>query len=285
MNKIIFFLLTSVFLVSCSSSDDRAVLPKKEERLQLDIKDVTIVEKESALFTILNENKQTVDAILYVDNEPMGNPIQFNKVGVYQVVAKKEGYLDSNVIEVNVVKKRRKNNLKLNKRPFEIESVSLSIEQVNFVDYSIPREYVVDKVLNLSNIGTVNIYHFDIRIKGNKVFERIDVRYLVPNTTVVMVGGNIVDHGQRIFPFEVEKVLYYDSWIVLDHYNAGRDYNTANATLEMDDFVINNKGIGVGPIGVDFEGGFGIVYKDGDTVIEVEYHGKIKFTELLKESF
>lgn len=278
MRKIIFFLFISLLIMSCTSNDIQII---NEDKLHLSVEHSTSIEGDLVYFTVLDNSSVEVNAQLYTDDNLISNPFKFTKKGTYKITAKKKGYENSNSIEVTVIKKPRKNNVSTTKQHYDIKSVSMSVEQISKIDYEASKEYYVDKAIRLPNGKWYNIYHIDIRINGNTGYERFEVCYYVPNKTIVAKDNEIIDYGQRVLPNEVDskEIIYHDSWIVVDDYDATRNWETAKSEIDIEVEDFENKGIGAGYLGLDIIASFEIVYKDGNTPINIVYEGVVRFCE------
>lgn len=88
--------------VSCSS-DDNSSEKQKMQTLELSSLNGTNVEvNASVTFTVAIGTTAVEDAHIYVNGKQSTNPFTFTEVGSYKVVAKKEGYNDSNEITITV---------------------------------------------------------------------------------------------------------------------------------------------------------------------------------------
>lgn len=93
-----------LFFASCSSSDDNkggGGGPDKKLVLQVN-GETNVLENTSVLFKILENKEEIKDAQLYAGDNLISNPHIFTTEGTYKVVAKKEGYVDSNVVTIKV---------------------------------------------------------------------------------------------------------------------------------------------------------------------------------------
>ncbi len=107
-NKIATFtkvLLSSAFLLflaSCSSDDSKGGEdPVKQLVLQVEGGQTTVLENTAVQFKITEDGK-AIDAQLFSNDNPITNPYTFTTEGTYKVVAKKEGYKESNSITIKV---------------------------------------------------------------------------------------------------------------------------------------------------------------------------------------
>lgn len=101
MKKLFMFLAVAglaTFGASCSSSDDNGGDDKKTLTLSADKTSVKV--DETVTFTVSEK-----DAELYVEGKKISsNSTKFDKEGSYKVVAKKNGFNDSNVVTIKVIK-------------------------------------------------------------------------------------------------------------------------------------------------------------------------------------
>lgn len=103
-------LLSSLILLvtvsSCSSSDDNRKKDEGEKKLILQTESSTsVLENTPVLFKITEDGNILDDAQLFVNNEAiLENPYTFTTEGSYVVIAKKEGYINSNSITIKVFK-------------------------------------------------------------------------------------------------------------------------------------------------------------------------------------
>jgi plastocyanin len=109
--KILFMFLAvaglATFGVSCSSSDDSGNGGGgggDEKTLSLSADKKEIKEGESVTFTVKVGDKAESGAEFYIGSDKISNPHTFDTEGEYKVVAKKEGFKDSNVVTVKVTK-------------------------------------------------------------------------------------------------------------------------------------------------------------------------------------
>ena len=109
MNRVVFkytiVLLCSFFtLYSCSKEDESEPQVEKED-LVVTPSSHEVDEGESVQFTVTANNKEVANATIYVNNTAITDYEHiFTETGIYQVSAKKEGYNDSEKVEVRVSK-------------------------------------------------------------------------------------------------------------------------------------------------------------------------------------
>lgn len=88
--------------VSCSS-DDNSSEKKQMQTLELKtLKGNTVTVNEEVAFVVAVGSTTVEGSLIYVDGKQVTNPFTFTTAGTYKVVAKKEGYNDSNEITINV---------------------------------------------------------------------------------------------------------------------------------------------------------------------------------------
>ncbi|MDM1043418.1 hypothetical protein HX004_01850 [Myroides sp. 1354] len=110
MKKLLLFLFLTTLVtmnVACSSSDDKKEEEEKALSLVSNADGKGIPEGTSVMFTVTtNEGEKKVEVsgvAFYMDGKEIGNPYVFEKAGTFNVVAKKNGFLDSNVVVIKVV--------------------------------------------------------------------------------------------------------------------------------------------------------------------------------------
>ncbi|MBB1149272.1 hypothetical protein H4K35_03840 [Myroides sp. NP-2] len=106
MRKIVlsFSLLALVLTgtVSCSSDDNSSEQHRKKTLELTILKGNTVAVNEEVSFTVAVGGTTVEGSLIYVDGKQVANPYIFTTAGTYKVVAKKEGYNDSNEITVQV---------------------------------------------------------------------------------------------------------------------------------------------------------------------------------------
>lgn len=94
-----------LFFASCSSDDNKGGggggNPDKALILQV-VGETNVLENTSVQFKVLEDGKAVTDAQLFANDNPIANPYVFTTEGTYQIVAKKEGYTNSNSITIKV---------------------------------------------------------------------------------------------------------------------------------------------------------------------------------------
>lgn len=91
----VMILCMSVF-VSCSKNDDNQYFTEKDQ-LELTVSKNEVVVNEEVTFTVTANGKTIADAVLYINDEAVsGMKHTFTEAGTYTVIAKKEGYKESN---------------------------------------------------------------------------------------------------------------------------------------------------------------------------------------------
>lgn len=109
MKKLFMFLAVAglaTFGVSCSSSDDSGDDNNNNNKktLSLTASSNSVKEGESVTFTVKVGDKEETGAEFYIGADKISSPHTFDTAGEYKVVAKKEGFKDSNVVTVKVTK-------------------------------------------------------------------------------------------------------------------------------------------------------------------------------------
>lgn len=101
MKKLLLLFLATVAFIGCSS-DDNNETPVVKENLVLSTSQSKITVGEKLKFNVVDKAGKTVNAGIYVDNVGVVNPVTFDKAGTFSVVAKKDGFKDSNVLKIEV---------------------------------------------------------------------------------------------------------------------------------------------------------------------------------------
>lgn len=107
MKKLFVFLAVSGLVlsgVSCSSDDNTPPPPPPEKTLELDVDKNEVEVGETVTFTVKVDGKVESGAELYIDGKTKisGLETSFDASGVYSIMARKEGFKDSNSVVVNV---------------------------------------------------------------------------------------------------------------------------------------------------------------------------------------
>lgn len=103
MRSVFIFLVFCASIIGCSSSDNSDEVWK--DKLVLTVENTVVEVGNRVLFTVKDDKGEVVSAAIYVEGELVGNPVLFDKEGVFTVVAKRQGYKASNVVKVTVGKK------------------------------------------------------------------------------------------------------------------------------------------------------------------------------------
>lgn len=357
MKKLLFFLITGLSFLSCSS-DDNQVEETKNQELFLIVENTSIFVYDSLSFIIQDANADKVDAELYVNGVKASNPFVFDKEGQFEVIAKKKGALDSNTVKVNVGTKQlvlevdreslflqgktlftakwqgedvsskvtiynvdtneiirnsvftgesvgefkfiakgkgfidsnmitinveeRQTDGKfiINDNEYLISGVSISVERMDVVNETDGEIFEIDKVFDLGNGLYANQYNFLFKSYQSGKLERVFFTFFVPNETIKVENGAIVDLGRRVFPNEVNSTLYFETWVVVDDYMFYSTFEESEAFLQVKSLQVKDKGQNAGIDGIDAEASLNISYKDFEADIFVDYTGKINFSEI-----
>ena len=111
---VLFFMMASlVVLGTACSSDDSKSGGQKVLALFSDADEGGIAQGTAVKFTVMAEEGEDVAEVkagvsFYVNDTEVKNPYTFNEVGEFNVVAKKSGYKDSNVLTIKVVEGSKK---------------------------------------------------------------------------------------------------------------------------------------------------------------------------------
>ncbi|MEK6449949.1 MULTISPECIES: hypothetical protein [unclassified Myroides] len=107
MKKLIMCLFVAGLTVlgtSCSSDDNTKEVVLVEQALEVQATKTNVVRGESVRFMITFNGERESQAELFIGDQQIYTPHQFNKAGVYEVIAKKAGVKTSNPIIITVEK-------------------------------------------------------------------------------------------------------------------------------------------------------------------------------------
>ncbi|MVX36632.1 hypothetical protein [Myroides sp. LoEW2-1] len=106
MKKILSLILIALvcfMTVSCSSDDSNDDNTTNEIQLIIQASNYNVKVGESVVFTVKANDKKVNDAKIYMDHQEIGYTKIFDKPGRYNVIAKREGMIDSELITVVVL--------------------------------------------------------------------------------------------------------------------------------------------------------------------------------------
>lgn len=99
-----FLFVAMTVMIGCSNDDSNLEeVVVKGLLVNSDSKEVIV--GNQVMFTVLDQDGEKIDATIYVDDKEVINPVVFELSGEFDVVAKKEGYQNSNLLTINVVDK------------------------------------------------------------------------------------------------------------------------------------------------------------------------------------
>lgn len=116
LTKVLFSSLILLFTVTSCSSDDGGTKKEKDEEggggkdkvktLVLEaLGELRVLENTTIAFKVTGDGNTLADAMLYIDDQAITeNTYTFTTEGSYAVMAKKEGYKDSNTVTIKVFK-------------------------------------------------------------------------------------------------------------------------------------------------------------------------------------
>ncbi len=208
-----------------------------------------------------------------------------SEVGEFSFIAKGENFTDSNIVTINVQEQDTKNKFIINDKEHNITGVSVSIERMEVFDNTSGEMIEIDKIFELGNGVYANQYNFLFKSFKNASLERVLFTYLVPNNTIKAENGEVVDLGQRVFPTGVDNIIYYEAWVVVNDYQFYITSEESDSTINVDSLEVENMGIGAGNRGIDATASMQITYEGPQVGIEVDYTGKINFSEIPEEKY
>src|SRR5699024_2792508 len=101
-SKCFWFFLSLCVLVSCSK-DDNKTLEQEQVQLILNASSTSIEVGKEVSFEVTAEGNPISGVQVWVDGTLISGPTHtFATIGIYQVIAKKEGYLDSDPLSLEV---------------------------------------------------------------------------------------------------------------------------------------------------------------------------------------
>lgn len=165
MKRLLFFLLTAVSVVACSS-DDNTSTKVSDNQLVVKSNKSEVEVGGYVKFSITLDNKPETAAELFIEDKQIYTPHMFEQEGTYQVVAKKKGCKDSYPLEI-VVKKGVGTSLVLS---IENKVVTLG-DKVTFVVKDNKGNLVNGaKIYNKETGEQINGFNFTVNSVGRYVF-------------------------------------------------------------------------------------------------------------------
>lgn len=208
-----------------------------------------------------------------------------SEVGEFSFIAKGENFTDSNIVTINVQERDTKNKFIINDKEHNITGVSVSVERMEVLDITSGEMIEIDKIFDIGNGVYANQYNFLFKSFKDASLERVLFTYLVPNNTIKVENGEVVDLGQRVFPTGVENIFYYETWVVVNDYQFYITFEESDSTINVDSLEVENMGIGAGSRGIDATASMQITYDGPQVGIVVDYTGKINFSEIPEEKY
>lgn len=96
-------LLCFMFLSSCSKDDGPAKKEEEAKPLVLTLSNASITEGEEVQFAVTVSNEAITNATIYINGTAIDNyEHTFAEIGTFKAIAKKEGYLDSQEVNIEV---------------------------------------------------------------------------------------------------------------------------------------------------------------------------------------
>lgn len=279
MKKILLLFLAVIAFVGCSSDDNTNNVLVREELLLTAEKNKIIVGDE-LVFTAVDSEGKVVDAAFYIEDRQVNNPVKFDRLGVFYVVAKKEGFKDSNVLKVFVHEETVEDTpndkpifFTLDGTDIEFEIVMLEVVSEDIVvDGSVVK---VDKVVELENGKLANVY--ELIPAGEQVAAFLT--FNVVNETIVKENGVIVDYGKRVLPNKDSEIVFEDFFLIGEHNLDVDKYSLKSFELVFEELVVDKNGVGVGKNGVN--GAVDVAFSLTNDVNELKFafNGNVIFKE------
>lgn len=232
-------------------------------------------------FVVIDANNNEVkDVKIY--NVKSGVEVKdnvFNAIaeGEFAFVAKKSGYMDSPVFSVKVSKLG--NFFGFQNQRFAIDNIFLSIKQTKLANGNL-----VDKVEVLNGKAMNEVSVMAMQFNEDFSYNYIELTVWVPNPTVKLNNGKVVDYGKRL-DFKDVKGSVVVSASTTDVKGVTNIYSIEDNQLkkyELSVFSLNlvNGGIGSGENGIEVPGKFSFKTLEGEDLY-INFDGNLFFGESL----
>lgn len=199
-SKIYLIFIAVLTIVGCSNNDDNSVPNEDYGKLTLQLEQKNVTVGESVTFKVTNSKKEAVNSNIFIDGIPALANHTFKEEGTFNVVAKRNGYLDSNVLKVEVAAKR-----------LVLKADKVKVDLSDYVEFSV-----------LYNNKAVN----DVVIYNTKTNEPLNSTYFVPTE----IG---------VYSFVAKADGYSDSAEIVIEVNEPANKFTVNGyTFKIDDFIL-----------------------------------------------
>lgn len=131
MKKVLLFFVSAslaVFGTSCSSDDSSG---SEQSKLVLTSNILDVMVGESVSFNVTADGKTESGAELYIDSDKITNPHVFETEGTYDVIAKKQGFGNSNNVKITVIASNTDNGVVGKWIPKNISVTAMGNEVLN----------------------------------------------------------------------------------------------------------------------------------------------------------
>lgn len=279
MKKILFLVLLVVVFVGCSSDDNnKEVLVKQELILGAEKTKITV--GDELVFSAVDSEGKVVDAAFYIEDREVKNPVKFDRLGVFYVVAKKEGFKDSNVLKVFVheeaveeIPNDKPIFFTLDGEDVDFEIVMLGIATETVVIDG--KNVKVDKVVELENGKLANVYELGPAGDDNAAF----LTFYVVNESIVQKDGEIVDYGKRVLPNKNSEIVFED-FFLMGEQNAEVDKSSLKGfELVFEKLIVDKNGVGVGNNGMNAEIDVAFSLVSDEHELKFAFNGNVIFSE------
>lgn len=190
----ILILLSGVVLYSCLKDT-----PFEIKKLELKASSINIYLGDEVLFDVLVDNKPVTASIFIDDEKISGNGYVFEDVGTFEVIAKLEGYLDSEVIVITVVKKPGLNLFASSTSVTVGGNVTFSVtsgEETLEADIYIDNQKISGSTYIFNNTGTFKVV---AKLDGYADSDELSVTVREPQyKTDIYVAGTEVSGASQI---------------------------------------------------------------------------------------
>ncbi len=191
MKKLLLFVAIGLAALNTScSNDDSSGSQESKLLLKSDISEAKI--GESVNFTVTVDGKAESEAELYIDSNKITNPYVFDTEGEFKVVAKKQGFIDSNSITIKVVSDisvAKPLSLKADKTSISVgDSVSFEVTVDGQTESDTELYIGSDKIANPHVFDTEGEFNVVAKKQGFNNSNVVKITVTAPKTDSKVVG-------------------------------------------------------------------------------------------------
>ena len=203
MKKLTSLIFVMLMIIGCTSDDNskisEPITPEPSSntlKLSSDIKNTSVGTETT--FYITNDKKRSVEAQLFIGETEITSPYVFNEVGSFNVVAKKEGYTDSNILEINVSEE------KFEQLNLVVDLQSIEVKQTATFQVRVGKQLLRDNVtiINTETNEPLKNNEFTGTETGKYTFKAVVDGYLPSEEIVITVTPRVL---RDLFTFNGEE--------------------------------------------------------------------------------